>query len=202
MKSWAIALLLPLLVGSFACSEEDSWSSIVSEAQEDIPSVCEEYCDELVECEWEGGGPLDGDAIDSEKEKCAYDCAWDMERGCELVKNTDYPDETEDYEYIDFVTGEDLLAAFECLWETGNHGCQHEDFGDFHLMIDWDTITEEECEGLNECYDMLDVNPSPYFEWHEYDYTDDICFSEGTFEVDGDIYISYRLSCHGYFQIF
>jgi hypothetical protein len=149
-----LAALVAAALGALGC--EADLVEAIDELRAAAPTVCKDYCEDKLACEWPTAEGVEEEAAFSEGvERCTVDCAFYMGKGAYVVR-----DGVEMVEYFDSVSGSTLLSALECAMENGTFRCTEGDPNDVHVF---GGIVESMCEDADECLDLLDIDQ--HLEW-------------------------------------
>jgi len=141
--------------------------------------LCDTFCEELAECHIYGSvdDPWDEHDVEPfialEMKLCQKECYWYMRNGT-AVRERECGDFNQECEWwgprrdVGWVGPEILYYYFQCVYDIGGYQCR----STYQPIIG----TEEGCEELEECRELIELDYGPGVHFLVYD------FSEGTIE--------------------
>lgn len=136
----------------FGCTPE--MKDAIADMKEATPSVCKQYCREMIDCEWDADGDQEDNARDDRLEQCILDCGWYMANGTYVIT----VDEDGDWEYDGHISGSKVQSFFKCFWALELFDCEDDSYY-------WEITDEDDCDDYGKCIDKLGMG--------EWDYTSD-----------------------------
>lgn len=149
-----------LLIGVIwlaACETE--LDAAYDEFRDQTPIVCKDYCEEKIACERpKGGGPLDTEVFAAQVHLCEVECATYAVEGAYIW--SDDSSGMFDRMYDKHATGQEVLNAFECLYNMGAYRCVDTSNGLVHLLK---PPTSTICEEATQCISPMKANYQYYW---------------------------------------
>ena len=183
------------------CGCDPGWAEAMEKVDDGTPGLCDRFCEDRLDCEWDADGEAEGSARDAALDHCVFECAWYMAKGCYAIEETTYYDdegfdEETTYEVTQHVSGEKLESALECMWDLETQGCEDE-YG-IYYFVELSQVDEGGCDEYQECRNLLDWSDGAEFEWQ------DFLGSGGCYSLlddyDEDVYVVEQLDCAHFFQ--
>jgi len=163
--------LLTSCVSAFmlmSCMEEVSTDDISDKA----PEGCKKMCSDFISCQFrEIDGSMATEAEESADKACRAVCYWVTKEGT-FATSEDYDDDDDDYtlRIEDSIEGEAVKNYVECLAAARVYSCD-----DGHYSIDGYELSESDCEDLDDCIAMLNIDLKA-----RYDEDGEECVLEGS----------------------
>ncbi len=177
-QNLSMTLLAVSAIAAAACA--DDLATALDDVRAAAPSICKDYCEEKVGCEWpDAEGPLEDQAFSSRIQECTISCAWYMSDGAYVTEPD--PLDLDGVFYVDSVSGGALGDLLECVYDLGAFHCSEPE--DLPTDFEFEPRIEEQCDAAADCLAALGIDLAA--EWIPITLTDGTCSLEGaqTLEV-------------------
>jgi hypothetical protein len=160
MREAALAALAATALALAGC--ESGLAELIDDLRAGAPTVCKDYCEDKLACEWPAADGAEEERAFSEGvQRCTVECAFDMGKGTYAVRMIEDEEEPE-LDYFAAVSGDTLGGVLECAMESGAFRCTEGEPNDVHVF---GGVVESACEAADECLDGLGVDQ--HVRWFE-----------------------------------
>jgi hypothetical protein len=169
-KPMLLFAALTALAGA-GCDEDPTLAEALDDLVAAAPGACVEYCNPLVDCEWQNlgnvTGPESGNLLGDTKAQCVVDCAFRADHGVYYYEY-DWDAATGEpiYTMKGTVPGDLAIDYLGCLIDAALWLCVDLDEAADDEMWAYriDDATAESCAAYSACTALLDINLE--FEWN------------------------------------